>query len=254
MLSSPWGLQGLPRSWNALKMEGPLCFYCAPQTDNNINELMERVSIGGSKVVQGAGKAVKLLGKLLGGGGDRDRDRGAQEAPSVPSAARSSSYGSMSLPATASVALPGGWGVWVWEQEPAVLQCTALWHTVPDLPVRTGQLLCSAAVHQPQLCGPRDIKAIHYPALPQMTTLRWAATGSAARVQWAPLWPCWPRPMAACGWATPAAPWTAIPLRAGGWAQRSAGPTSRQPPVWGAASGWASQMACSGGQALAGAR
>lgn len=75
---------------------------------------MERVSIGGSKVVQGAGKAVKLLGKLLGGGGDRDRDRGAQEALSVPSAARSSSYGSMSLPATASVALPGGWGGWVW--------------------------------------------------------------------------------------------------------------------------------------------
>jgi hypothetical protein len=33
---------------------------------------MERVSIGGSRVVQGAGKAVKLLGKLargLGGGG-----------------------------------------------------------------------------------------------------------------------------------------------------------------------------------------
>jgi hypothetical protein len=38
-----------------------------PQTDNNINELMERVSIGGSKALQGAGKAVKLLGKLARG-------------------------------------------------------------------------------------------------------------------------------------------------------------------------------------------
>ncbi|KAL4853623.1 Type II inositol polyphosphate 5-phosphatase 15 [Chlorella vulgaris] len=39
----------------------------AAQTDNNINELMERVSIGGSKALQGAGKAVKLLGKLARG-------------------------------------------------------------------------------------------------------------------------------------------------------------------------------------------
>lgn len=82
----------------------PLPRNPSPQTDNNINELMERVSIGGSKVVQGAGKAVKLLGKLLGGGGDK----GAQDAPSAPSAARSSSLGSMALPSATSAALPGG--------------------------------------------------------------------------------------------------------------------------------------------------
>ena len=86
---------------------------------------MERVSIGGSKVVQGAGRAVKLLGKLLGGGGKGDgggeRERASSaEAPNAAVAARASSYAGMSLAgsaalpvagAQAGLAAPAGWPV-----------------------------------------------------------------------------------------------------------------------------------------------
>lgn len=64
-LPLPWLPPAMHDLWPALfpPRSHPLS---SPQTDNNINELMERVSIGGSKMVQGAGKAVKLLGKLAG--------------------------------------------------------------------------------------------------------------------------------------------------------------------------------------------
>lgn len=93
----------------------------ALQTDNNINELMERVSIGSSKVVQGAGRAVKLLGKLargLGGGGGGGgagggSSSGSSEAPNAAVAARASSYGT--LAATGSTPIPSaGAGAYLW--------------------------------------------------------------------------------------------------------------------------------------------
>lgn len=77
------------------------------QTDNNINELMERVSIGGSKVVQGAGKAVKLLGKLARGlGGSAPAP--AADAPK-PSANRAPSSSSLAGAGSVPGPLTGAW-------------------------------------------------------------------------------------------------------------------------------------------------
>lgn len=87
------------------------------QTDNNINELMERVSIGGSRVVQGAGKAVKLLGKLARGLGGTPAAAEPPPRTSAVSAASmagrqlSSSLGSGPLVAGAAVAAGEARGV-----------------------------------------------------------------------------------------------------------------------------------------------
>jgi hypothetical protein len=143
----------------------------AAQTDNNINELMERVSIGGSKVVQGAGKAVKLLGKLLGGGGG---DKGSQDIPSAPSTARSSSYSSITLPAAPSAALPGeGWGGKA--AGAALLLCTAvLWHcwSAAPLGLLHCALMCYAALKPQHSLCPTTTLPHCSPAPPQTTMPR----------------------------------------------------------------------------------
>lgn len=127
---------------------------------------MERVSIGGSKVVQGAGKAVKLLGKLLGGGGG---DRSAQDMPSAPSTARSTSYSSMALPPAPSAALPGvqrgceGYGsLWC---PCRVVPCHA------GLPVSRGLLYQHTRSHQPSTSTQHSHHCCHRCRPMQMTTL-----------------------------------------------------------------------------------
>ena len=77
------------------------------QSDNNISELMERVSIGGSRVVQNAGRAVKLLGKLARGLGSV---AGASPAPEAPRSA--GRQHSTTLPPLSSSSVAGEHAVW----------------------------------------------------------------------------------------------------------------------------------------------
>ena len=64
------------------------------QTDNDISQLVERMSIGGSKVVAGVGKGVKLLGKL----GKNLLQRGGSEGGADPGLSRGASSVAGSAP------------------------------------------------------------------------------------------------------------------------------------------------------------
>ena len=92
-----------PAIWAALRAEQEAW---AAQTDTGVSELMERMSIGGSKVVQGAGKAVKFIGKLARKLGSSDSDTQAALAPGWALRAPSSS----SLQAAAEEDLQAGPG------------------------------------------------------------------------------------------------------------------------------------------------
>jgi hypothetical protein len=81
---------------------------------------MERVSIGGSKVVQGAGKAVRLLGKLA-------RGLGGAEAPKAPTTAavgRALSSGSLGGGGGIAAPFPGARAAVPWAPLLQVLVCS----------------------------------------------------------------------------------------------------------------------------------